>query len=262
MLDFGNRTKNERKRHENQLRPLFFVQFSDMKYMKSRANLLFICFCLGLLAVLVEVNSYFQGYFSDSKEYLKMSQKLQIENEREKLKTALVQNQLRDIEQDIAKVLPTDRLRITNSVEYRLKQMASSLRLPASDESVDLSAVLMEKGKSELKQDRYEKAARVFQEVIQKYPVSTQVVEAHFLLGESFFQSGKYDECLDVVYDMMNHFPQNEMTGYLMLRNAQILASRKRAAEAAELYRVVIRQFPSSEALRKQAEKLLRGVEV
>lgn len=229
--------------------------------MKSRTNLLFISFCLGLLAILVEVNSYFQGYFSDSKEYLKISQQLQIENERERLKTALVKNQLHDFEQDIARVLPTDQLRITNSKDYQLKMLASSVRLPASAEGVDLSSVLMEKGKSELKKEQYSSAAKVFQEVIQKYPISSQVVEAHFLLGESYFQSGKFDECLDVVYEMMNHFPQNEMTGYLMLRNAQILANRKRAAEAAELYRVVIRQFSSSEGLRQQAEKLLRGVD-
>jgi len=226
-----------------------------MKCMKSRANFLFISFCLGLLAVLIQVNSYFQNYFSDAKEYIHLSHKLRFENEKEKLRTALARNQLKDLEQDIARILPTSELRVTTAKNYQLKQIASSLRVPASEEGVDLSSVLMEKGKSELKGDRHESAVQIFKEVIQKYPVSTQVVEAHFLLGESYFQTGQYDECLDTVYDMMSHFPQNEMTGYLMLRNAQILSQRKRSAEAAELYRVIIRQFPSSDSLRRLAER-------
>ena len=60
---------------------------------------------------------------------------------------------------------------------------------------------------------------------------------------------------------MMNHYPQNEMTGYLMLRNAQILTQKRRNVEASELYRVIIRQFQTSEMLKQQAQKMLQGVE-
>lgn len=229
--------------------------------MKSRSNYIFTIFCLGLLVVLVEMNSYFKNYFSDGHAYLQLSEKLKVENERERLKTALAKSQLKDLEQDVAKLLPTEQLHAYRKDEYRLKQMTSSLRVPASEEGVDLSSVLMEKGKSLLKKNDYEKATRVFQELLVKFPTSSQVVEAHFLLGESYFQLEKYDECLDVAYDMMNHYPQNEMTGYLMLRNAQILAQKRRNVEAGELYRVIIRQFQTSEMLKQQAQKMLQGVE-
>jgi TolA-binding protein len=230
--------------------------------MTSRVNSIFVVFCLILLVGLVEANFYFKQYFNDSKDYLILNHNLAKRLEQEKLKTLLVQNQLHDLEQDVAGQIPVEKLKITSAAEYKLKQFGLAKRLPASAEKPELSSVLMEKGKTDYRAEKYDRAIKDFREVLQKYPSSSQIIEAHFLLGESLFQAGRYDECLDTVYEMMNHFPQSEMTGYLMLRNAQILEARRRHGEAAEFYRVIIRSFKSNEALRSQAEKLLKLSEV
>jgi TolA-binding protein len=212
-----------------------------------------------LLVGLIEINIYFKEYFNnDSQDYVALTRRLEKQIEQEKLRTLLVQNQLQDLSQDVARQIPVEKLKVTSAAEYKLKQFGLAMRVPASAEKPDLSSVLMEKGKTEYKSEKFDRAVKTFREVLEKYPTSSQIIEAHFLLGESLFQANRYDECLDIVYEMMNHFPQSEMTGYLMLRNAQILQLRRRHGEAVELYRVIMRNFKSSEALRTQAEKLLK----
>ena len=204
----------------------------------------------------LQAYSYFREYFSDSKDLIAETHVLKEEIEREKLHTSLVQRQLIDLREEVAKALPLNNLNVKNTADYRLKELTQTLREPASNSSFfDLSSVLMEKGREEFKKRNYELAARIFAEVIQKYPVSPQVIDAHFLQGESLFQAGRYDDCVDVVYEMVNQFPQNEMTGYLMLRNAQILVTRKRSAEAAEIYSLVKQNF-TNPGLKEQARKL------
>jgi TolA-binding protein len=178
------------------------------------------------------------------------------EIEREKLKTALVQNQLTDLREGVAQILPTHGLSSKDIADARLFELAQAVRVPAADASIDLSSVLMNQGREEFKNQHYEKAAHIFRDVISKYPVSPQIIDAHFLLGESLFQTEKYDDCLDVIYEMVSQFPQSEMTGYLMLRNAQIFQMRKRKKEAVEIYTIVQQQFASHAALKEQARRL------
>jgi tetratricopeptide (TPR) repeat protein len=224
--------------------------------MRAKYNFVFLIFSLVLLTCFLQVYSYFKEYFGDSKDLVAEATRLKAQVEREKLHTALVQNQLIDLREDVAKILPAHHLAVKNVADYRLEELGQSLRRPASVTSFDLSSVLMESGRAEFKKQNYEKAGKIFHELIEKYPVSTQTVEAHFLLGESLFQAGKYDDCLDVVYEMISQFPQSEMTGYLMLRNAQIMSLRKRKDEANEIYRLVALRFGDYSGLKDQARKL------
>ena len=223
--------------------------------MRSRANLVFLIFSLSLLVGFLQVYSYFREYFSDSRDLIAEAHVLQDQIEREKLHTALVRNQLIDLQEEIAKVLPVHNISVKNTADYRLKELTQIIRSPASESSIDLSSILMERGREEFKKQNFVVSAKYFQELINKYPVSSQVIEAHFLLGESLFQAGQYDRCLDVVLEMVNQFPQDDMTGYLMLRNAQILTIRKRSGEAGEIYSLVRQNF-SSPSLKEQARRL------
>ncbi len=223
--------------------------------MRSKINFIFLIFILCLLVGFLQMNAFFREYYSDSKELIAEAHGFQEQIEREKLHTAIAQNQLLDLREEVAKSLPAGSVKIKNTADYRLKELTQVLREPTSDAAIDLSSVLMERGRTEFKKQDYEKAAKVFREMIEKYPASSQVIDAHFLLGESLFQTGNYDACLDVVYEMVNQFPENEMTGYLMLRNAQILTFRKRSGEAGEIYNLVRQKF-SNPGLKEQARRL------
>jgi TolA-binding protein len=161
-----------------------------------------------------------------------------------------------DLREDVARVLPSHHLTVKNIADYRLDELGQSLRRPASIANIDLSSVLMENGRAEFKKQNYEKASKIFRDLIEKYPLSSQGLEARFLLGESLFQAGKYDSCLDVVDEMVSQFPQSEMTGYLLLRNSQIMSMRERKDEASEIARVVSEHFSDHPALQEQARKL------
>lgn len=227
--------------------------------MKSRSNIIFVVFSLVLLIALLETNWFFKEYFGEARELQTRVGVLNHDLERQKLKTALLQNQFLDFQQDVAKNLsPTEKKNLVNA-RAEASELSQVLRRPASEHLIDTSSVLMARAREQFKLAHYDRAVTLFREVIEKYPVSSQVVDAYFLLGESLFQSEQYEECLNVAYEMINHFPQNQMTGYLMLRNGQILSMRKRTQEASEVFQIVSEQFASNKELAEQARRMALG---
>ena len=57
------------------------------------------------------------------------------------------------------------------------------------------------------------------------------------------------------------NYPDNELTGFIMLRMGQIFESRERKNEALEVYRVVMDNFKDSADLKTQAGMLARKLE-
>jgi TolA-binding protein len=234
----------------------FYQELADSMVMKSRNNLVFVVFCLILLVGLVQLHWYFQDYFGESRDLVSKVSQLKHDLEQQRLQTALIQNQFRDFQQDVASLLPRLDKKSLTKVQYKVSQMAQVLRQPASENVIDTSSVLMARARDEFSAKHFDRAATLFKEVIKKYPVSSQIVDAYFLLGESLYQSEQYDECLNVAYEMVNQFPQNQMTGYLLLRNGQILSMRKRVHEAAEVYDIVSTEFSGDKQLADQARRL------
>ncbi len=218
--------------------------------MRSGSSLVFLVFCLILLIGILRVDSHFKEYFGEARDLTAQAQQLRKTIEKEKLRTELVRAQLFDFKQQVAEVLPN------SSKDFRTNELIQAVRWPASETIIDSSSVLMAKGAEEFKNNRYDKAANIFREVIEKYPVSSKIIEAYFLLGESLFQNMEYEACLDAIQDMVTFYPESEMTGYLMLRNAQILKQKKRTSEAQEIYSLILQQFSSNHALKEQARKL------
>jgi TolA-binding protein len=224
--------------------------------MKTKSSYLFVVFILLLLVGWVELDFQFRDYFSDRKDLLKQSENLTAKLERQKLRVQLAEAQNWDFQQEVARMLPI-KIQVHSPRDFKLAELAQTVRAPAAElrESLN-SEVLMMRGREEFKLGHYGQAADLFHEVIEKFPASAQVIEAHFLWGESLFQGRRMDECLDVVYQMLNLFPENEMTGYLLLRDGQILMSRHRTEEAQEIFKTVSERFQSSKPLQEQARRL------
>jgi TolA-binding protein len=221
----------------------------------------FITFILVLTIGLVQMNNVFHEFYSDSKDLRQELNLKQAQVEREKLKWAMLNNQLEDFKTSVAQVIPNYEKAANFEQKYALGKLTASIRNPASVEPIDLSNQLLAKGKEEFSKQEFSKATETFKEVISRYPASVNAVESQFLLAESYFLNNKLDPCLDVIHLMMVQYPDQEMTGYIMLRMGLIYQGRKQNAEAMEVYKTVISNFKGSNGLVNQAQRLLKSLE-
>lgn len=201
--------------------------------------------------------SYYQFsvYFDDSKEKDKDILTLKNKIEREQLNTAIIKNQFLDFQMTLSQKFP----KMISTPE--LNHWKQTIRAPAQDSGFELSSEIMAKGKQLFLEKQYSQASVEFSKLIEQFPVSSSIVEAHFLQAESYYLEGKYDSALDVIDQMMSRFPENELTGYIMLRFAQILKATKHEIEAAEVYHTIIIHFGNIPQLKKQAADMLSLIE-
>jgi TolA-binding protein len=203
----------------------------------------------------------FTNYFNQGKEYQVQVRQLHQRIEKEEFKNALLQNQLIDFKQSVAVILPPNS-EIKNQVaNYELKNLASALRMPATEAQLDLSGILFEKGKKLFKDQKYEKSIKEFRKVLDEYPLSRYKVESHFFMAEAFFLQKDYKNSLDLIDQMLQQYPDNDLTGFVMLRMGQISELNNRLEEASEVYKTVQGHF-KNEQLRAQAHKLSEGLQV
>jgi len=225
-------------------------------------NFLFIIFCLVLTVGLMESYALFKDHFSSRKEDSQKISSLRENLEREKLQVAELRSQIYDFQQEVAAQLPAlekiDKLS-PGPQSFQLRSLASVSQKPTS--SWELSSPLSAQGLAEFRKKDYSAAAKIFLEITQKYPTSPKIIEAYFFLGESYFLGAKSQECLDIVQEMMTQFPDNELTGFMMLRMGQILQGRGRSEEATEVYKTVAKFFPANQELKNQALTLAKSVE-
>ncbi len=225
------------------------------------SNSLFLIVCLSITVGLLWGYNEFTSYFNQGKEYQLQVLQLEKKLEREEFNQALLRNQLVDFQQSVAVILPPNSQIRNEMANYELKNFAGSLRVPASVAQLDMSGVLFEKGKKLFKEQKYEKAIKEFRKVLDDYPLSRYKIESHFFMAESYFLQKDYKSSLDLVDQMVVQYPDNDLTGFVMLRMGQISELNNRLEEASEIYKTVQVHF-KSEQLRKQAHVLISGLQV
>ncbi|MCE3010168.1 MAG: tetratricopeptide repeat protein [Proteobacteria bacterium] len=226
--------------------------------MKSRWNFLFLIFCLVLLTGLLFSYSEMREYFSPVRDYQEKLTQAREEIERQKLRVAILHNEFFDFQQQVAKVLPEKVPTGNERSSFQLRKLASVSK--AHDVALDSSGVYLERAKALFREQNYRAAVQEFEAMVRDFGASPSAVEAHFFLAESLFLLGEYQTCLDVIEKMMSHYPESELTGFIMLRQGQILASRNRVSEAREVFSMVRRSFASYADLSRQAETLSQAV--
>ncbi len=220
-------------------------------------NSLFVVFCLCLTVGLLGVYNIFIGYFNGHQEYEIRLSSLQKQVDNEKFNNSILSYQLRDFQQTVAQVLPDNK---KLQAKYELKNLASSVRSPASDEAIDLSPVIFEKGKKFFNSQSYDKAIQSFSDLVEKYPLSNHSVEARFFIAESYFLKKDYKSCLQEIDTMVSQYPDNDLTGFILLRMGQISEINNQTEEASEVYQAVRKNF-KNDKLKQQARNLAQSVE-
>lgn len=221
---------------------------------------IFLFTCLAIVAGLMQSFYLFKDHFSPVKEYQLKLSKTERQVERQKLQMALLEAQFVDYRTQVAGLMPGLESLQKNDVQgSALRGLASVSQ--KSLEPIELSGGLLAQAKSEFKKGNYKSTISDINKLISKYPTSPLVVEAHFFLAESYYLNGQSQECMDVVDRMMSHYPEHELTGYIMLRMGQVLASRNRGEEAQEVFSVIEAKFSKQKDLAVQARRLAQSLE-
>ncbi|AFY01750.1 tetratricopeptide repeat protein [Bdellovibrio bacteriovorus] len=220
-------------------------------------NSLFVVFCLCLAVGFMGVYATFVAHFNGHEEYEMRLASLQKQVEKEKFNNSLLTYQLKDFQQTVAQVLPNDK---TLQAKYELHNLSAVVRAPASEEALDLSGAIYEKGKRYFNGQEYDRAIREFGQLLEKYPLSQHSVEARFFIAESYFLKKDYRSSLGQIDEMVTQYPQHDLTGFILLRMGQISELNSQSEEAAEIYKTVAKNF-KNENLKKQARKLAQSVE-
>jgi TolA-binding protein len=238
----------------------FFLGIADKHPMRV-SNSLFLIVCLSITVGLLAGYNEFSNFFNQGKEYQVQVRQLRQQVEKEEFRNTLLRNQLTDFKQSVAVALPPNSALKSQVANYELKNFASGLRVPASESQLDLSGIIFEKGKKLFSEQKYDKSIKEFRKVVEDYPLSRYKVESHFFIAEAFFLQKDYKSSLDLIDQMVQQYPDNDLTGFVMLRMGQISELNNRLEEASEIYKTVQLSFKNDQ-LKAQARKLSEGVQV
>ena len=231
---------------------IFYLNYSEKKLVRNQ-NFIFVTFCLIVAMGMLQLRHVLEATYGDERSLRDNLRRAEVSIEKEKMRTILYQNQLLDMQTQVASLDLSSKVRGVDWVQ--------SLRVPASIKKIDLSSMAFEEASQAFNGSNYQQSVKLFQQLLEKYPVAPKAVEARFLLAESYFRLNKLPECLDQIDEMINHYPESKLTGYVMLRMGQIFKVKNQNEKMTEVFRMVIRNFPQEKALVAQAQELLRKSE-
>ena len=156
-----------------------------------------------------------------------------------------------------------DRLKI---VSNRLLQLEPAEREPATIELVNQGSV--PEGREESVQaayikafglysaNNYSQAAEAFNAFIAAHPESEYAANARYWLGECFFSLGRYPEAIDSFSRALEMNPAPKRAADTMLRIGTAWYRLDDPAKASATLRLLIEQYPGSEAAHTAAKQL------
>lgn len=185
---------------------------------------------------------------------------LQAALERERLRSDILKEQFVDFKVHVATILPEALDQYEKKEQgFPLRSLASVVQKPKTDKLVEgLSVAPFERAKHEFSNKNYEESAQLLQKYIREYPFSSKLPESYFLLMESYYQDKNFGDCTKTIDAMVRHFPENEMTGFALIRMAKIMEEQGRNRDASDIYRTVLKSFPYRDVASSATDSLRR----
>lgn len=224
----------------------------------------FVIFCLTLTSGWLFFYQKLRVHFSGAKQYRALSANLQDQVEYEEFKNRVLKAQMFEYKQHVAALLPgaIKKKGYFKEASYPLRGLASiSAKSSGEHQLVSKSRKLFLKAKAKFKSADYEAASKSFLKLNRDFSYSPYIVESYFLLSESYYQLGQLDLVVQTVGKMVDLFPENELTGYSMLRLGKIYEFQERKEDALNIYKTVLDVFPQR-GIASQARQSIRSVEL
>lgn len=175
---------------------------------------------------------------------------------RQKLELELQNYKYQKYQIQIANMLPSKIDKDQSS--YPERKLASMVRSSESLLGLDAEELIAKANKKYLNNDCAE-ANKLYEKIKEEYSYSHRVVEAYLLSIECYTKLGLQNQAVENIQNMAKLFPTSELTGYALIRFAEIQKSQSRIDSAKKTYLKVINNFPYPE-LAKQAKEGLRSV--
>jgi len=195
-------------------------------------------------------------HFENTEDLKEEVQSQRMEIERQRLRASMAQYEQERFQQYVA-TLMSNKLKSKDYVERRVasvvtKEIDSSLKL-VSGES------LISKAKRDYQNQKWESAKYFLVQFCREFPLSELIPEAKFLLVETNYKLRDYFDAIQVAQELVQLFPDSEMTGYAMLRVGQIFIELEKFDDAEQVFQTVEASFNQG-TLRQQAREFLRGL--
>jgi TolA-binding protein len=221
-------------------------------------NSLFLVYMLILFSGLLAIYANLQARLSPVDRLETQISRSEESRREAEFRAQLTADRFADFKQQMAALLPDAIKGKDEHDAYPLRQMASVLTT-SHGFGIEKASGLFELAKQKFRDKKFEDSNAMLQDLIQKYPESVHVVEAHFLLAEGQFQSQEYEDSVGTIEKMVDLFPENDLTGFALLRLGRIFENQDRMEDATDIYRAVISNFSAPE-LKAQAQMGLKSV--
>ena len=183
---------------------------------------------------------------------------------REQLRKLIVKGQFADFKQDTALLLPSQIQKVKADQEkQRLRNLASVIPHEGSQTIVLGVAAQsrLKSGKARGVKHEYRKGVDDLKKLIEKFPDSVHVVEAHYLIIESYAQMEKNMNLVMWVEKMVELFPDNRMTGYALLKIGSLYELEGRHDDAIRIYRTIVSAYDDNSLIEK-AQKAVKSLDL
>lgn len=183
---------------------------------------------------------------------------------REQLKKLIAMGQFADFKQDVALLLPEQiKIQKVEQEKQKLRDLASVIPHEGVHEITlgHSASAMLEKGKNLVRKRDYQPGIDELKHLIDKFPDSVHVVEAHYLIVEAFSQQDKNTAVIEWVDRMVELFPANRLTGYALLKAGNLYELDGRHQDAIKVYKIIVAVYDDKNLI-EQAQKAVRGLQL
>ncbi|MEY4616678.1 MAG: hypothetical protein RJB66_1638 [Pseudomonadota bacterium] len=203
----------------------------------------------------------FDRHFNGMKEARTEITHLKKSIERANVRTEVVQWRFDLFKQEVAKSAPSLMKMTPPESQQAVRGLASVvqaapeefLMLAQFEASIDDLRTLFEK-------QRFKEVIRKSKNILELNPVSSSLVVVYFMLAESYYQEHALEECFAIAQQMIQLFPEEEKTGYVLLRVGMFLKEKNRLEEAKNMFSLVAHAFEQNKELKNRSEKFLAAL--
>lgn len=193
-----------------------------------------------------------RGTLNGAKENAELAEFWKSKVAREQLKKLIVKGKFADFKQDVALLLPKEiQKRKIEEEKQKLRDLASVIPHEGTHEiTLGYSAAKMLKmGKEKVRKRLFKEGVIELKRLIDKFPDSVHVVEAHYLIIESYAQQDKNINVIEWVDKMVELFPENRLTGYALLKVGSLYELDGRHEDALRIYKTIVAVYDDSKLL-------------
>ncbi len=203
----------------------------------------------------------FKNHFNGFKDHQIIVSSLKTKLARSDVRNEVIQYQFDLFKQQVARIFPDLKADTPFDLREEARSLASVIQQP-SEEILMLAQyeTTVDELKKMFEKNQFKEVIRKSKNMLALHPVTPSIVTVYFMLAESYYQTNELDSCLEIAQQMIKLFPEEDKTGYVLLRVGLFLKEKNRIEEARNMFSLVNHAFSHQKELKKQSKRLLASI--